>query len=110
MPKRRDVCIRPATAHRNAFTNAITPASCRIVLPPQVARSVRCEVIGLEGISIIGNPELPKTITLVPWKRALPGDLAAQPEGSLLDEELTAIDPPVFRRELRYYEAGFAIE
>ncbi|MDH3714903.1 MAG: hypothetical protein OET44_13795 [Gammaproteobacteria bacterium] len=68
------------------------------------------DVIELEGISIIGNPELPKTITLVPWKRALPGDLAAQPEGSLLDEELTAIDPPVFRRELRYYEAGFAIE
>jgi hypothetical protein len=68
------------------------------------------EVIELEGISIIGNPELPKTITLVPWKRALPGDLAAQPEGSLLGEELTAIDPPVFRRELRYYEAGFAIE
>lgn len=68
------------------------------------------EVIELEGISIIGNPELPKTLTLVPWKRALPGELAGQPEGSLLDAELTAIDPPVFRRELRYYEAGFAIE
>lgn len=68
------------------------------------------EVIELDSISIIGNPELPKTITLVPWKRALPGDLAGQPEGSLLDEELTVIDPPVFRRELRYYEAGFAIE
>ena len=61
------------------------------------------EVIELDSISIIGNPELPKTITLVPWKRALPGDLAGQPEGSLLDEELTVIDPPVFRRELRYY-------
>jgi hypothetical protein len=47
---------------------------------------------------------------MVPWKRALPGDLAGQPEGSLLDEDLTVIDPPVFRRELRYYEAGFAIE
>jgi len=68
------------------------------------------DVIELDSISIIGNPELPKTITLVPWKRALPGDLAGQPEGSLLGEELTVIDPPVFRRELRYYEAGFAIE
>lgn len=68
------------------------------------------EVIELDSISIIGNPELPKTITLVPWKRALPGDPAGQPEGGLLGEELTAIDPPVFRRELRYYEAGFAIE
>ena len=68
------------------------------------------ERIELDSISIIGNPELPKTITLVPWKRALPGDLAGQPEGGLLSDELTGIDPPVFRRELRYYEAGFAIE
>lgn len=68
------------------------------------------DVIELDGISIVGNPELPKTITLVPWKRALPGDLAGEPEGSLLREQLNPIDPPVFRRELRYYEAGFAIE
>jgi hypothetical protein len=81
-----------------------------MLLAAAVVPAIAQDVIELEGISIIGNPELPKTITLVPWKRALPGDLASQPEGSLLGEELTAIDPPVFRRELRYYEAGFAIE
>jgi len=68
------------------------------------------DVIELESIRIIGNPELPKTITLVPWKRALPGDLAGQPEGGLLGEDLRVLDPPVFRRELRYYDAGFAID
>ena len=68
------------------------------------------EVLELEAISIIGNPELPKTLVLVPWKRPLPGELTGQPEGSLLRETLAPIDPPVFRREVQYYQAGFAIE
>ena len=35
---------------KNALTTAITPASCHTVLRPLVARSVRCEVRGLEGV------------------------------------------------------------
>ena len=74
------------------------------------ARAAAQDVLELEAISIIGNPELPKTLVLVPWKRPLPGDVTGQPEGSLLGEVLAPIDPPVFRREVQYYQAGFAIE
>ena len=81
-----------------------------LLLTVVAAPSGAQDVIELESIRIIGNPELPKTIVLVPWKRALPGDLAGQPEGGLLGEDLRVLDPPVFRRELRYYDAGFAIE
>ena len=72
--------------------------------------AVAQQVIELEGISIIGNPELPRTLHLVPWKRALPGELAGEPEGTLLRDDLNALDRAVFRRELRYYRAGFAID
>ena len=68
------------------------------------------QVIELEGISIIGNPELPKTLHLVPWKRPLPGDLAAEPDGTLLRDDLNILDRTVLLRELRYYRAGFPIE
>ena len=96
--------------HRKLSFN-VAAHCARLLLLVMVASPVPAqEVIELESIKIIGNPELPKTITLVPWKRALPGDLAGQPEGSLLGEDLSVLDPPVFRRELRYYDAGFAIE
>ena len=68
------------------------------------------EVVELKSISIIGNPELPKTIYLVPWKKTGPGDLGGRPGSSLLDEDLGPVDPQVFRRELEYYQAGFAIQ
>lgn len=99
---------RTGAARRQAVVRALLAAA--LALSDVSAVAQEAEVIELEGISIIGNPELPKTITLVPWKRALPGALAGEPEGSLLREQLNAIDPPVFRRELRYFEAGFAIE
>ncbi|MEM7293986.1 MAG: hypothetical protein AAF420_11415 [Pseudomonadota bacterium] len=57
----------------------------------------------LDSISIIGNRELPKTITIVPWKKALPGSVLGRPENSVLTRVLLPIDREVFRRELSYY-------
>jgi hypothetical protein len=59
----------------------------------------------LEGTTITGNRELPKALHIVPWKSAVPGELAARPMQSLLDEVLAPADPDVVRRELDYYES-----
>ncbi len=66
--------------------------------PPAIAQD-RAE---LERTQILGNRELPKVLTIVPWRKPLPGDLAGRPNASLLDEALAPVDRDVFRRHLSY--------
>ena len=61
------------------------------------------DLIELESISIIGNRELPKTITIVPWKKAYPGETLRRPRNSVLVNTLAPVDRTVFLRELGYY-------
>lgn len=56
----------------------------------------------LEGMAVIGNEELPKSLYIIPWKAAGYVDVAGQPPQGLIDEALAPVDPEVFRRELRY--------
>jgi hypothetical protein len=66
--------------------------------------------IELEGMSVIGNKELPKALYIVPWKRPELGEAQGRPLGSLLDEALAPVDREVFLRELEYYDASRAAE
>ncbi|MDO8412401.1 MAG: hypothetical protein Q7S51_01280 [Gallionellaceae bacterium] len=60
----------------------------------------------LTGMSIVGNSEAPKSLTIVPWKNldivgtGKPVQLAPNP----LIEELSPIDKNVFMRELEFYK------
>ena len=56
----------------------------------------------LDTTTIKGNRELPKVLAIVPWKKALPPELAGQPDTSLLEQVLVPLDRDVFQRELRY--------
>lgn len=56
----------------------------------------------LDRTQIIGHKELPKVLYIVPWKKPLPGELAARPRTSLLDEVLAPLDRAEFRRGLHY--------
>lgn len=56
----------------------------------------------IDRSQIIGNRELPKVLYIVPWKKPVPGDLAARPLVSVLDEALAPIDRDVFRRQVKY--------
>lgn len=56
-----------------------------------------------EGTNIFGNQELPKGLTIVPWKKNTAGELSDTPT-RLVDEPLAPIDPDVFERRLKYYE------
>lgn len=56
----------------------------------------------LDRTQIIGNRELPKVLTIVPWKKPLPGTLAGRPVHGVLDEALAPVDREVFRRQIDY--------
>ena len=68
------------------------------------------ESLELEGTTITGNRELPKALHIVPWKSAVPGELAGRPMQSLVDEIMAPVDRDVMRRELEYYESVHVFE
>lgn len=56
----------------------------------------------LDGMSILGNQDAPKSLVIVPWKTSeLGGALGISP---LLDDSRLPVDRDVFLRALRYYE------
>ena len=57
----------------------------------------------IDRTQIIGNRELPKVLSIVPWKKPLPGELAGRPLVSVLDEALAPVDRDVFRRQVSYH-------
>ena len=56
----------------------------------------------IDKTRITGNRELPKVLYIVPWKKPEPGELAARPPKSVLDEVLAPLDRDVVRREQQY--------
>jgi hypothetical protein len=56
----------------------------------------------IDRTTITGNKELPKVLYIVPWKKPIPGPLAARPRTSVLDEALAPIDRDEFRRSIQY--------
>jgi hypothetical protein len=57
----------------------------------------------LESTAITGNRELPKVMSIVPWKAAEPPSGPDRPMGSLIEELLSPLDPAEFRREITYF-------
>jgi hypothetical protein len=57
----------------------------------------------LDPTSITGNRELPKVMSIVPWKAAEPPGGPDRPMGSLVEEVLSPLDRDEFRREITYY-------
>ena len=68
------------------------------------------EAVQLEGISIHGNRELPKSLVIVPWKASEQGEVSSPSFNNLLDDVLNPVDRDVFLRELKYYEAAHAAD
>jgi hypothetical protein len=62
------------------------------------------ENMDMEGMSVIGNRELPKALFIVPWKDPTAELTPERPVNSLVDEALQPVDPEVFRRKLDYFD------
>lgn len=84
----------PVAAHA---TDAAPPATA-------VAATAKAhDRLDLDSTSITGNRELPKVMSIVPWKEAEPPAGPDRPMNSLVDELLAPIDRDEFRREIGYY-------
>jgi hypothetical protein len=57
----------------------------------------------LDSTAITGNRELPKVMSIVPWKEAEPPGGPDRPMNSLVDEILAPLDRDEFQREVTYY-------
>ena len=57
----------------------------------------------LDSTAITGNRELPKVMSIVPWKAAEPPAGPDRPMGSLIEEMLSPLDRDEFRREITYF-------
>ena len=59
----------------------------------------------LEGLSIIGNRELPNILYIVPWKSPGMPDMIDIPLTTLINQSLVPIDRLTVIREEQYYNA-----
>jgi hypothetical protein len=78
-----------------AFGNDASPAA-----KPKERAIDRLE---LDSTAITGNRELPKVMSIVPWKAAEPPAGPDRPMGSLIEELLSPLDRDEFRREITYF-------
>jgi hypothetical protein len=76
-------------------------AKTAAVRPAPTDRAV--DRLQLDSTAITGNRELPKVMSIVPWKAAEPPAGPDRPMGSLIEELLSPLDRDEFRREITYF-------
>lgn len=57
----------------------------------------------MDGISIVGNSELPKSLYIVPWKSPDKRASAGKPVNSLINDILAPVERESFQRRLKYF-------
>jgi hypothetical protein len=57
----------------------------------------------VSGMSIVGNSETPKSLTIIPWKKSEIGR-DTDFKSSLLSQEIAPIDKPSFLRGLEFHK------
>lgn len=82
-------------------------AVCLLLLPAATAvaedKNNDGDTKELSGISIVGNSEAPKSLTIIPWRNAQIGN-ETKLTPSPLNEELSPVDRAAFMRELDFYK------
>jgi len=71
--------------------------------PKGAAPEKAVDRLQLDATAITGNRELPKVMSIVPWKAAEPPGGPDRPMGSLIEEVLAPVDRDEFRREITYF-------
>lgn len=67
------------------------------------AKKADDEAKEVSGMSIVGNSETPKSLTIIPWKSSEIGR-DTDFKSSLLSQEIAPIDKPTFLRGLEFYK------
>jgi hypothetical protein len=89
----------PVSADDTAASKPIPLASAAAQQSPSRAH----DRLQLDSTAITGNRELPKVMSIVPWKEAEPPAGPDRPMGSLVDEILAPLDRDEFQREVTYF-------
>ena len=86
---------------------ATEPTTSKVAAPVQTASAGKdqraLDRLQLDPTAITGNRELPKVMSIVPWKSAEPPGGPDRPMGSLIDEVLAPVDRAEFLREVTYF-------
>ncbi|MFO1393109.1 MAG: hypothetical protein U1F09_05005 [Steroidobacteraceae bacterium] len=104
----------PASAPASAPARSASPAkAAKPATPATGAPATQVAAAGagnrahdrltLDSTAITGNRELPKVMSIVPWKEAEAPQGPDRPMGSLIEEVLSPIDRAEFQREVVYY-------
>lgn len=67
------------------------------------AKKAEAEAKEVSGMSVVGNSETPKSLTIIPWKSSEIGR-DTDFRSSLLSQEIAPIDKPSFLRGLEFYK------
>lgn len=79
------------------------PVSTAAARPVSTPADRAVDRLQLDSTAITGNRELPKVMSIVPWKAAEPPAGPDRPMGSLIEELLSPLDRDEFRREITYF-------
>ena len=93
--------VEPADVTAVAPDTEAPPAAAAVASAAPHDRVV--DRLRLDTTAITGNRELPKVMSIVPWKPAEPPEGPERPMGSLIEELLAPVDRDEFRREITYY-------
>lgn len=82
-------------------------ASCLLLatglaLAQDKGKKTETEAKEVSGMSIVGNNETPKSLTIVPWKSSEIGQ-ETNFNSNLLNQEMVPVDKSSFLRELEFY-------
>jgi hypothetical protein len=91
----------PTPSAGRSSTYAAPPAKVAASATSKPSRAV--DRLELDSTAITGNRELPKVMSIVPWKAAEPPTGPDRPMGSLVEELLAPLDRDEFRREITYF-------
>lgn len=97
--------VRPHSLVALLWLGTALPQAATAAEPaPKPAESAKAvDRLQLDATAVTGNRELPKVMSIVPWKAAEPPAGPDRPMGSLIDELLAPLDRDEFRREIAYY-------
>ena len=107
-----ELASTPASTPRSAAMRSAPPAkAAKPMTPATAAPATQVAAAGnrahdrltLDSTAITGNRELPKVMSIVPWKEAEAPQGPDRPMGSLIEEVLSPVDRAEFRREVAYY-------
>jgi hypothetical protein len=87
-----------------AYVALALPIAAVATDAPAPTRTERAmDRLELDSTAITGNRELPKVMSIVPWKAAEPSAGPDRPMNSLIEEVLSPVDRDEFRREITYF-------